>query len=286
MAGERTEWLEGWPEDPVRLSDGLVEQALAGEESIGWSQDLESAVVWNTVAVPIRLENEVYGAIVMQSTSDGLLLVTPRVGTLSPWSSKATDIARRCGLRGVERIERGIAFRLSGIEVTAEVLDAAIPALHDRMTQSVLSTLEETRALFAHAEPRALQHVAALAHGKAALEQADRDLGLALSADEIDYLLASFQAMGRDPTDAELMMFAQANSEHCRHKIFNAEWVIDGQARSETLFGMISSSSRQVRTTVVRIPISITFTTIPSTSSISPGLIVRSTRSMTPETKF
>jgi phosphoribosylformylglycinamidine synthase len=168
------------------------------------------------------------------------LLIVPRLGTQSPWSTKATDIARRCGLAEIERIERGMLCSVPGLAAADREAVAAV--LHDRMTQSVLTTLDEARALFAHAEPRALQHVPALIRGAAALEQADRDLGLALSADEIDYLVTSFQAMERDPTDAELMMFAQANSEHCRHKIFNAEWVIDGEARDETLFGMIRNT--------------------------------------------
>ncbi len=162
------------------------------------------------------------------------ILVTPRLGTVSPWSSKATDIARNCGLQAVARIERGIAYRLSGID-TAQ----ALPHLHDRMTESVLFDEREAAQLFSHVAPRPLASVDLLAGGKAALERANAEWGLALSPDEIDYLVENFSRAGRNPTDVELMMFAQANSEHCRHKIFNASWVIDGQPQGESLFGMV-----------------------------------------------
>ncbi len=162
------------------------------------------------------------------------ILVTPRLGTVSPWSSKATDIARNCGLQAIARIERGIAYRLSGVD-TAQ----ALPHLHDRMTESVLFDEGEAAQLFSHVAPRELASVDLLTGGKAALEQANAEWGLALSPDEIDYLVENFSRAGRNPTDVELMMFAQANSEHCRHKIFNASWVIDGQAQDESLFGMI-----------------------------------------------
>jgi phosphoribosylformylglycinamidine synthase len=180
----------------------------------------------------------------------GLLLVVPRLGTQSPWSSKATDIARRCGLEQVERIERGVAYHLA--EAGAEGAMAAAPgtelraaaaaAVHDRMTQSVLATLDEARELFARLPPRPLGSVPVIAGGAAALREADHALGLALSADEIEYLVDAFTAMGRDPSDAELMMFAQANSEHCRHKIFNAEWTVDGEPSEHSLFGMIRNT--------------------------------------------
>ncbi|MBV8497357.1 MAG: phosphoribosylformylglycinamidine synthase, partial [Gammaproteobacteria bacterium] len=167
------------------------------------------------------------------------LLIVPRPGTLSPWSSKATDIARVCGLSTVRRIERGIAYRLRAARpLGSERLLALAPALYDRMTEAALLDPEEAVRLFAQAPPRRLRQVS-LASGREALAQADRDLGLALSDEEMDYLLESFRRLGRDPTDAELMMFAQANSEHCRHKIFNARWIIDGEAREETLFAMI-----------------------------------------------
>ncbi|NNK38813.1 MAG: phosphoribosylformylglycinamidine synthase, partial [Xanthomonadales bacterium] len=164
-------------------------------------------------------------------------LVVPRLGTQSPWSTKATDIARRCGLEGVERIERGMACWISGLRDADREPIAAV--LHDRMTQSVLASLDQAEGLFTHADPKPLVHVPVLSEGREALRRADRELGLALSEDEIGYLADAFADMERDPTDAELMMFAQANSEHCRHKIFNARWTIDGEDREHTLFGMI-----------------------------------------------
>jgi phosphoribosylformylglycinamidine synthase len=168
------------------------------------------------------------------------LLVTPRPGTLSPWSSKATDIAHNCGFDAVLRIERATAFRLEPRgALKASERERLLPLLHDRMTEAVLGSIEEARALFRHYAPRPLGPVPLMAEGRAALERADRDLGLALSAEEIDYLAAVFGRAGRDPTDVELMMFAQANSEHCRHKIFNAEWIIDGAPQARSLFGMI-----------------------------------------------
>ena len=171
-----------------------------------------------------------------------LFLVTPRIGTISPWSSKATDIAWNCDLDGIERIERGIAFRLQlkgGRAFAAAERQAAAALLHDRMTESVLAGFEDAGELFRHFEPKPLNTVDVLAGGRAALVAANSSLGLALSEDEIDYLLDIFSQAGRNPTDVELMMFAQANSEHCRHKIFNASWIIDGQAQDKTLFGMI-----------------------------------------------
>ncbi|MEO8204126.1 MAG: phosphoribosylformylglycinamidine synthase [Betaproteobacteria bacterium] len=167
-------------------------------------------------------------------------LVVPRIGTISPWSSKATDIARQCGLANVRRIERGTAYFL---RVTGRLEDghrAALAAvLHDRMTETVIRSEDGADALFAHVPPRPLAHIALGAEPRAALEAANLRLGLALSADEIEYLAAAYATLGRDPTDAELTMFAQANSEHCRHKIFNAAWIVDGEKKAQTLFGMI-----------------------------------------------
>lgn len=177
-----------------------------------------------------------------QDAGGELFYVVPRIGTISPWSSKATDIAHNCGLGGVERIERGIVFRIrlrGEAAMTPAQREAIVPLIHDRMTESVLSSLEEAKALFQHFSPRPLETVGVLQGGRAALEVANGALGLALSEDEIDYLLKIFTDAGRDPTDVELMMFAQANSEHCRHKIFNASWVVDGKKREKTLFGMI-----------------------------------------------
>jgi phosphoribosylformylglycinamidine synthase len=168
--------------------------------------------------------------------ADGeMLLVVPRAGTISPWSSKATDIAHVCGLTAVRRIERGIEYRLRDTRpLGPERLAAIAPVLFDRMTEMVLYNPEHAQRLFGSAEPKPLVQI-----NRDHLESANRELGLALSADEISYLVASFQRLGRQPTDVELMMFAQANSEHCRHKIFNANWVIDGRKRDESLFAMI-----------------------------------------------
>lgn len=176
-----------------------------------------------------------------------LFLVTPRIGTISPWSSKATEIAANAGLSAVERIERGIAYRVAasgnaGFSPEQEAVIAAL--LHDRMTESVLDDFDDTASLFRHFEPQPLSTVDVLAGGRGALVAANSDLGLALSDDEVDYLLDIFTKAGRNPTDVELMMFAQANSEHCRHKIFNASWVVDGESRPETLFGMIRETHK------------------------------------------
>jgi len=171
-----------------------------------------------------------------------LLVVVPRPGTLSPWSSKATDIARNCGLAAVARVERGIGFRVEtrdGSPLAALDRAALLPLVHDRMTEAVLPRLEDAQALFAHFPPRPLTTIPLLAQGRAAIETANSALGLALAPDEIEYLDVSFRRMGRDPTDAELMMFAQANSEHCRHKIFNARWIVDGAPQDKSLFAMI-----------------------------------------------
>ncbi len=174
---------------------------------------------------------------------EALFLVVPRLGTISPWSSKATDIARSCGLAAVRRIERGCAYYI-GLKSARAALGerertALAAALHDRMTETVLASLDAADALFAHVAPRPLGRVPLGARGRDALTDANATLGLALSDDEIDYLLAAYQDLGRDPTDAELTMFAQANSEHCRHKIFNAEWIVDGERQDQSLFGMI-----------------------------------------------
>ncbi len=163
------------------------------------------------------------------------LYVVPRPGTISPWSSKATDITHICGLGAVRRIERGIAYHVEGDFDAA----AIAPALHDRMTEVVLEDAGAAEALFARAEPRPLARVDLLGSGREALVQADKEMGLALAPDEIDYLVESFSELGRNPTDVELMMFAQANSEHCRHKIFNADWTLDGVAQDDSLFAMI-----------------------------------------------
>ncbi|MGM0543248.1 MAG: phosphoribosylformylglycinamidine synthase [Pseudomonadota bacterium] len=170
-------------------------------------------------------------------------LVVPRIGTQSPWSSKATDIARNCGVTGVSRIERGIDYRIAFSVVPDEDAMAAVVAcLHDRMTETVLADASDAAKLFAHHEPAPLGSVDIMSGGREALATANRELGLALADDEIDYLVEAFNELDRNPSDVELMMFAQANSEHCRHKIFNADWLIDGEPQSHSLFKMIKNT--------------------------------------------
>ena len=179
-------------------------------------------------------------------TGAELFLVAPRPGTISPWSSKATDIVHNCGLGQVLRVERGIAYDVvlpAGAD--AGLRTAVAAALHDRMVEQVLADPAQAQQLFSHATPRPLQSVDVLGGGRAALETANTALGLALAGDELDYLLASFVELGRNPHDVELMMFAQANSEHCRHKIFNASWTIDGVAQEQSLFQMICNTHEQ-----------------------------------------
>ncbi|SOD39817.1 phosphoribosylformylglycinamidine synthase [Nitrosovibrio sp. Nv4] len=179
-----------------------------------------------------------------------LLLVVPRPGTISPWSTKASDIVHHCGLDAVERVERGVAFYIStGSEVSTELSpnskDALLALIHDRMTEAVFGSFDDAEKLFRHFAPKPLKTVDVLIGGREALQKANSEMGLALSPDEIDYFAAYFIRIERNPTDVELMMFAQANSEHCRHKIFNADWVIDGQPRTQSLFSMIRNTHRQ-----------------------------------------
>ena len=175
-------------------------------------------------------------------------VVVPRLGSISPWSTKATEIAQACGLSDVLRVERGVSWIVntrSGKTLPASKLTVFNKLAHDRMTETVLDELSEAKRLFHHVEPQHMKTIPILKNGKQALDDIDRELGLALSDDEIDYLHQSFKTIGRDPTDVELMMFAQANSEHCRHKIFNASWVIDGKPQEKSLFGMIRETHRQ-----------------------------------------
>ena len=182
--------------------------------------------------------------------SDGIehlgtrLLVVPRASTLSPWSSKATDIAQHCGLSQINRLERGIAYYVQGQLSEQQLLEVS-KLLHDRMTERVLREGEQPDDMFVHAAPGLLASVDILAQGRQALVEANQTMGLALSADEIDYLVDNFTALARNPNDIELMMFAQANSEHCRHKIFNADWQIDGEQKENSLFGMIKNTAKQ-----------------------------------------
>lgn len=167
-----------------------------------------------------------------------LFLVTPRLGTISPWASKATNIAENCGLAGIERIERGMAVWLEGA-LTDEQKQQWAALLHDRMTESVLPDFQTASKLFHHIQSETFSSVDVLGGGKEALVKANTETGLALSADEIDYLVENYQALQRNPSDVELMMFAQANSEHCRHKIFNADFILNGEKQPKSLFGMI-----------------------------------------------
>ncbi len=172
-----------------------------------------------------------------------LFLVVPRPGTISPWSSKATDIAHNCGLAVVRRLERGTAYYLDlPVDLDAGQRQQVAASLHDRMTEAVLDDLAQAKVLFEEARPAALTTVDIIGGGREALLAADRELGLALADDEIDYLVDSFTTLGRNPNDVELMMFAQANSEHCRHKIFNASWSIDGEEQDLSLFKMIKNT--------------------------------------------
>ncbi len=177
-----------------------------------------------------------------------VIVVSPRLGTVSPWASKATDIAHNCGFE-VRRVERLTEYRLtlksgllSSAKLSAEQLGQVAAVLHDRMTESAMPSRDEAAALFTALDPAPMDHVDVLGGGRAALEAANKGWGLALAEDEIDYLVNAFNSLKRNPTDVELMMFAQANSEHCRHKIFNAEFTIDGVAQPKSLFGMIRNT--------------------------------------------
>lgn len=171
--------------------------------------------------------------------------VAPRSGTRSPWSSKATEILHICGIDVVSRVERGIEYALVGLDsLDRSSREAVIALLHDRMTETVFDHWRNAEALFAHHVPTPLTEIALLQHGKSALHEANQNLGLALSGEEITYLDGAYRALNRNPTDIELMMFAQANSEHCRHKIFNADWTIDGEERDLSLFAMIRNTHR------------------------------------------
>ncbi len=184
-----------------------------------------------------------YGPHLTQQPPQGTFFISaPRAGTISPWSSQATSIAQHCGLTKIKRIERGMAWYLTMPE-NQTALQIVQALLHDRMTETVFETIEAADILFQQAEPTPLIQVDILSKGKQALEQANIDLGLALSADEIHYLVSQFNTLQRNPTDVELMMFAQANSEHCRHKIFNADWIIDGEKQPLSLFKMIRNTT-------------------------------------------
>ncbi len=181
-------------------------------------------------------------------TASTFVLVTPRSGTISPWSSKASDILKNCRMNNILRVERGIAWRIfgsDGLKISGSDIRLITPVLHDRMTEMVMNDIDQAQILFQTSNAAALKTINLLASGKKTLEQSNIEMGLALSALEIDYLLNSFKELGRNPTDVELMMFAQANSEHCRHKIFNSEWIIDGKHKNDSLFDMIRQTHQK-----------------------------------------
>jgi len=201
-----------------------------------------------------------YGEPFAGSEEGEQFVVIPRFGTISPWASKATDIAHNCGMAHIRRIERGVSYRVqlkSGLlggarSLPADKLQEVAALLHDRMTEAVLRDANDAAGLFRELEAKPLESVDVIGGGKAALVEANAAMGLALSDDEIDYLVDAFTKAGRNPTDVELMMFAQANSEHCRHKIFNADWTIDGVAQDKSLFAMIRNTHQlQPKGTVV-----------------------------------
>jgi len=184
-----------------------------------------------------------YGPSLSSHTPAGkLLLVTPRPGTISPWSSKATDIAHNCGLDTIVRLERGVAYYVEASTLSDAQWSQVAAELHDRMMETVFGALQDAENLFAHHQPTPVSGVDMLGQGRQALEEANQRLGLALAEDEIDYLFDAFTTLNRNPNDIELYMFAQANSEHCRHKIFNADWVIDGEVQPKSLFKMIKNT--------------------------------------------
>ncbi|MEO7114638.1 MAG: phosphoribosylformylglycinamidine synthase, partial [Caldimonas sp.] len=197
-----------------------------------------------------RLESLLrYGEPAQPFDASETIVVAPRLGTISPWASKATDIARNCGI-DVHRIERVAEYslrlkkpllgRIAPLDASERVAIAAL--LHDRMTECVFFDPADARHLFDEQPAKSSVAVDVLGGGRAALEAANVEFGLALSGDEIDYLLDAFRALGRNPSDVELMMFAQANSEHCRHKIFNARFTIDGEEQAQSMFAMIRNT--------------------------------------------
>ena len=199
--------------------------------------DAEQAVLARLLEYGPRVEVEDEGG--------ELFLVVPRPGTISPWSSKATDICHNAGLTKVRRVERGTAFHVTLSNNDDATRAAARAAVHDRMTQAVLGQYDDASALFGQHQPAPLSTVDILGGGRKALEDANSALGLALADDEIDYLVEQFEQLKRNPSDAELMMFAQANSEHCRHKIFNAQWTVDGDVQEKSLFAMIRNTHQK-----------------------------------------
>ena len=232
------------------LSDFRVEKLFQKAAALGLPEVKLSSEFWYFVgsekaldAATVEKLQALLAAQSVEQTPEAreglhLFLVTPRLGTISPWASKATNIAENCGLEGIERIERGMAVWLEG-RLNDEQKQQWAALLHDRMTESVLPDFQTASKLFHHLESETFSSVDVLGGGKEALVKANTEMGLALSADEIDYLVENYQALQRNPSDVELMMFAQANSEHCRHKIFNADFILNGEKQPKSLFGMI-----------------------------------------------
>ena len=232
------------------LSDFRIEKLFQKAAALGLPEVKLSSEFWYFVgsekAIDAATVEKLQALLAAQSVEQTpkaheglhLFLVTPRLGTISPWASKATNIAENCGLEGIERIERGMAVWLEGALTDGQKQQWAA-LLHDRMTESVLTDIDAAAQLFHHIQSETFSSVDVLGGGKEALVKANTEMGLALSADEIDYLVENYQALQRNPSDVELMMFAQANSEHCRHKIFNADFILNGEKQPKSLFGMI-----------------------------------------------
>lgn len=229
------------------LSPFRIEKLMQKAQKWGLPQNQLSSEYWYFVASHQPLDNptiEKLEALLAAkrvespAVEQSLFLITPRIGTISPWASKATDIAQNCGIAGVERIERGTAIYLSG-SLNAAERDKWASLLHDRMTESVLPNFQAAEKLFIAHQDQTFETVDILVGGRAALESVNKSMGLALSPDEIDYLVENYQQLNRNPSDVELMMFAQANSEHCRHKIFNADFILNGEKQEKSLFRMI-----------------------------------------------
>ena len=221
-----------------------------------------------------ELDSEKLGALLQPGTSplprgdalsqQNVVVVAPRFGTISPWSSKATNIALNCDFDAVNRIERAVVYVIDGLGSLADptLLQGL---LHDRMVETTLSALDQLSGLSTAIDPTPLTSVSVIEEDRDALVRANTALGLALADDEIDYLTDAFKALGRNPSDAELMMFAQANSEHCRHKIFNASWTINGIDQEWSLFGMIKNTYQQGGENV---PVSYTHLTLPTNREV------------------
>ena len=229
------------------LSAFRINKLLQKAQSLGLPENAIASEYWYFVASDAPLSDAdalqlkallAAERVTSPDATQSLFLITPRIGTISPWSSKATNIAHNCGLAHIERIERGMAVSLSGSLKTDERA-AWATLLHDRMTESVLPSFQAAEQLFAQHDNPSCASVDILGGGKDALLAANAEMGLALSPDEVDYLLENYRALNRNPTDVELMMFAQANSEHCRHKIFNADFVLNGEKQEKSLFRLI-----------------------------------------------